>query len=75
MWNDTKLYKKWWDEVFVPYIHLFTKDPVALILDGFSRHDEHCIDSLGQIGVFNLPLKNLSQRQFHRCVNSIGICL
>ena len=33
-WNDSKLYKKW-DEVFVPTIRSFTKDPVALILDGF----------------------------------------
>eukprot|EP00731_Ephydatia_muelleri_P037465 Em0478g1a len=54
-WNDSKLYKKWWDEVFVPTIRSFTKDPVALILDGFSGHDERCIDSLGQIRVFKLP--------------------
>ena len=54
-WNDSKLYKKWWDEVFVPTIHLFTKDPVALILDGFLGYDEYCIDSLRQIRTFKLP--------------------
>eukprot|EP00731_Ephydatia_muelleri_P017768 Em0010g866a len=54
-WNDSKLYKKWLNEVFVPTIRSFTKDPVALILDGFSGHDERCIDSLGQIRVFKLP--------------------
>eukprot|EP00731_Ephydatia_muelleri_P019478 Em0012g303a len=56
-WNDSKLYKKWWDEVFVPTIRSFTKDPrpVALVLDGFSGHDERCIHSLGQIRVFKLP--------------------
>ena len=48
-WNDSKLYKKWWAEVFVPTIRLFTEDPVALIFDGFSGHDKHCIDPLGQI--------------------------
>ena len=55
-WNDSKLYKKCWDKVFVPTIRPFTKDPVALILDGFlGGYDEHCVDPLRQIRVFKLP--------------------
>ena len=37
-------------------INKLTKVPVALIRDGFSGHDEHCIDPLGtHIRVFKLP--------------------
>ena len=41
-WNDTAIYNKWWNEVFIPTIRKHTQDPVLLGLDNFSDHDDHC---------------------------------
>ena len=43
-WNDMKNFVKWWDEVFLPDIRVWTKDPVALLMDGFSGHDRNVKD-------------------------------
>ena len=54
-WNDTVNYNKWWDEVFLPAVRNSTQGPVALIVDGFSGHDNSCNDPLGQVKVFKFP--------------------
>ena len=32
-----------------------SRDPVLLVLDNFSGHDNHCIDPKGQVKVLKLP--------------------
>ena len=54
-WNDTVTYNQWWQEVFLPAIRLFTKERVALVMDGFSGHDRKCTDPLCQVQVYILP--------------------
>ena len=54
-WSDTAIYNKWWNEVFIPTIRKHTQDPVLLVLDNFSGHDDHCIDPKGQVKVLKLP--------------------
>ena len=34
---------------------MWTKEPVALILDGFSGHSDDCNDPLGQVKLIKLP--------------------
>ena len=54
-WSDSVLHKRWWNEVFLPGIREWTKQPVALLLDGFSGHVDDCVDPLGQVTVFKFP--------------------
>ena len=54
-WNDTINYNKWWDNVFLPAVRNTTQGPVALVVDGFSGHDDSCKDPLGQVKVFKFP--------------------
>lgn len=54
-WNDTVIYNKWWNEILLPTVRKHTKDPVALVLDGFSGHDDLCSDPVGQVKVFKFP--------------------
>ena len=54
-WSDSVLHKRWWNEVFLPGIREWTKQPVALLLDGFSSHVDDCVDPLGQVTVFKFP--------------------
>ena len=54
-WNDRVNFDRWWKEVFLPKIRLWTKEPVALILDGFSGHSDDCNDPLGQVKLIKLP--------------------
>lgn len=49
-WVDKAIYKKWWDDVFLPQVRAFTDEPVALLMDNFSGHDDiGCIDPRGQV--------------------------
>ena len=54
-WNDQVNYRKWWDTIFLPKIRAWTTQPVALVIDGFSGHDENCIDPQQQVKVFKFP--------------------
>ena len=54
-WNDKVTYNKWWYDIFLPQVRRVTKEPVALIIDGFSGHDMNCHDPINQIQVFKLP--------------------
>lgn len=40
---------------FLPTVRNSTQGPVALIVDGFSGHDDSCNDPLGQVKVFKFP--------------------
>ena len=46
-WNDSVLFNRWWNEVFLPRIRQWTPEPVVLLLDGFSGHDLGCVDPIG----------------------------
>ena len=54
-WNYTVNYNKWWDEVFLPAVRNSTQGPVALIVDGFSGHENSCNDPLGQVKALKFP--------------------
>lgn len=54
-WNDRVTYRKWWQSVFLPAICKWTSDPVALLVDGFSGHDDTCFDPVQQVKVFKFP--------------------
>ena len=54
-WNDQVNYRKWWDTIFLPKIRAWTTQPVALVIDGFSGHNENCIDPHQQVKVFKFP--------------------
>ena len=50
-WVDKGIYKKWWNEILLPAVRQWTKEPVALIMDSFSGHDADCIDPCGQVKI------------------------
>jgi len=50
-WVDKLVYKRWWDNVFLPGVRAWTKEPVALLMDNFSGHDTNCIDPTGQVWI------------------------
>lgn len=52
-WNNQVNYRKWWDTV--PKIPCMDHSTVALMIDGFSGHDENCIDPYQQVKVFKFP--------------------
>ena len=54
-WNDTQNFSRWWNEVFLCSIRKWTRDPVALLLDGFSGHDDGIADPFGQVKIFKFP--------------------
>ena len=41
--------------MFLTQICDWTTQPVALLLDGFSGHDDGCVDSLGQVTLYKFP--------------------
>ena len=43
------------DTIFLPKIGAWTTQPVVLVIDGFSGHDENCIDPHQQVKVFKFP--------------------
>ena len=43
--------------LFLPQIWQWTKEKVALLIDGFLGHDDTCSDSLGQVVVYKFPPK------------------
>ena len=40
---------------FLPQIRRWTKENVALLIDGFSGHDNTCSDPSGQVTVYKFP--------------------
>lgn len=53
-WSDGPTFKKWWQEVFLPFIRRWTHDPVLLLMDGCSSHGD-LIDPVGQVEVVMYP--------------------
>lgn len=51
-WNDGKNFTRWWNE---SNIRKWTRDPVALLLDGFSGHDVGVTDPMGQVIIYKFP--------------------
>jgi hypothetical protein len=47
--------RRWWHEVFLPEVQKLTSEPIALVLDGFSGHDEGCDNPLKQAKIFKFP--------------------
>ena len=54
-WNDGKNFARWWNEVFLSNIRKWTRDPVALLFDGFSGHNDGVTDPMGQVTIFKSP--------------------
>lgn len=54
-WSDKVIYEKWWSTVFLPSVRKWTSEPVALLIDGFSGHDDNCSDPVHQVKVFKFP--------------------
>lgn len=54
-WNDGKNFTRQWNEVFLYNIWKWTQDPVALLLDGFSGHDEGVTDPMRQVTILKFP--------------------
>ena len=62
-WNDAELCARWWNEVFLKRVREWTQDPVALLIDGFSGHNNAFVDPLGQVQVIKLPPNTTSVLQ------------
>jgi hypothetical protein len=60
-WCDGVVAKKWFDDVFAPFVRNFTDKPVLLIMDNFGAHE--IIDNKGQITIANLPPNVTSRKQ------------
>ena len=54
-WSDSEIYSKWWNDIFLKEIRTWTTEPIALLIDGFSGHDNNCTDPLGQVTIFKFP--------------------
>lgn len=53
-WSDSATFKKWWLEVFIPFIRKWTHEPVLLLMDGCASHGD-LVDPRGQIEVSTYP--------------------
>lgn len=54
-WVDREVYKRWWVDVFLPFVRTHTSEPVALLMDNCSGHDVTLEDPLGQVEVQLFP--------------------
>ena len=54
-WVDLEVYKRWWFNVFLPFVRNHTSEPVALLMDNCSGHDLTLEDPLGQVEVLLFP--------------------
>lgn len=53
-WSDTATFRKWWREVFLPFVRRFTHEPVLLLMDGCSSHAD-LVDDLKQVAIQTYP--------------------
>ena len=53
-WSDSATFRKWWNEVFLPFVRKWTHDPVLLLMDGCKSHGD-LVDPLGQVTVVLYP--------------------
>ena len=53
-WSDSKTFRSWWHQVFLPFIRRWTHLPVLLLMDACSSHDD-LIDDRGQVTVITYP--------------------
>lgn len=61
-WLDSATFKKWWLEVFIPFIRQWTHEPVLLLMDGCASHG-NLVDPRGQISVNTYPPNCTSKYQ------------
>ncbi|CAB1110321.1 unnamed protein product [Ectocarpus sp. CCAP 1310/34] len=53
-WSDTATFRKWWCEVFLPFVRRFTHEPVLLLMDGCASHGD-LVDDRGQVTIKFYP--------------------
>lgn len=53
-WADSEIFKGWFEHVFLPFVRKQTSNPVALIMDNCSSHED-VNDPHGQVRMFSLP--------------------
>ena len=54
-WCDKTIFRRWRHEVFLSEVHMLTSEPIVLVLDGLSGHDEGCVHPLKQAKLFKFP--------------------
>lgn len=53
-WSDTATFRKWWCEVFLPFVRRFTHEPALLLMDGCVSHGD-LVDDRGQVTIKFYP--------------------
>ena len=61
-WSDSATFKKWWLEVFIPFIRHWTHLPVLRLIDGCASHED-LVDPRGQIKTMVYPPNRTSKHQ------------
>ncbi|PXF48393.1 Jerky protein-like [Gracilariopsis chorda] len=54
-WSDSVTYRRWFLEVFMPYVRRYTSKKVALVMDNCGPHATDVLDVSGQVTIFTLP--------------------
>lgn len=61
-WSDGPTLRKWWSEVFLPFVRKWTHEPVLLLMDSCLSHGE-LEDPTGQVKVMTYPPNCTSKHQ------------
>lgn len=61
-WSDSATFKRWWLEVFLPFIRQWTHLPVLLLMDGCASHED-LVDPRGQVTTMVYPPNCTSKHQ------------
>lgn len=61
-WSDTRVFKLWWSEVFLPHVRSVTSEKVLLIMDNHSSHAD-LVDPKEQVKILELPPNCTSKHQ------------
>ena len=54
-WSDSVTFKKWFYNLFIPFVRRQTSKPVALLMDNCGPHGTDIVDHTGQIQIITLP--------------------
>lgn len=54
-WSDTITFRRWFMDVFIPFVRRFTSKKVALVMDNCGPHGSDLNDPREQIQIFTLP--------------------
>ncbi|PXF47641.1 Jerky protein-like [Gracilariopsis chorda] len=54
-WSDSVTYRRWFLEVFMPYVRRYTSKRVTLVMDNCGPHGTDVLDINGQVTIFTLP--------------------